>query len=146
MRRTGHATRRTRRRALLFGFNGNNLTLKGMHGSLGQGRCVNGANGSIFGQFAYCNAPAFFRAANRAIQAGLLKPPALGTATDGQTCPTVRDFGVVDMDQSDNVTTTYLVTADGLTAQMTAANVNNLQNAQTQANGSDNRLLAVALD
>jgi len=50
------------------------------------------------------------------------------------------------MDQSDNVTTTYLVTADGLTAQMTAANVNNLQNAQTQANGSDNRLLAVALD
>src|SRR6266849_10454190 len=37
--------------ALWFGFNGNNLTLKGMHGSLGQGRCVNGANGSIFGQF-----------------------------------------------------------------------------------------------
>ena len=132
--------------ALWFGFNGNNLTLRGTHGSLRQGNCVNGLNGSIFGQFAYCNAQAFFRAANRAIQAGQLQPPALGTANDGQTCPTVRDFGVVDMDQSDNVVTTYLVTADGRIAQATAANMNNLQGAQVQANGSDNRLLAVALD
>ena len=132
--------------ALWFGFNGNNLTLRGSHGSLRQGNCVNGVNGSIFGQFAYCNAPAFFRAANRAIQAGQLQPPALGTANDGQTCPSVRDFGVVDMDQSDNVITTYLVTADGRTAQATAANMNALQNAQVQANGSDNRLLAVAMD
>ncbi len=133
--------------ALWFGFNGNNLTLRGNRGSLRQGNCVNGVNGSIFGQFAYCNAPAFFRAANRAIQAGLLKPPALGTANDGQTCPTVRAFSVVDMDQSDNVVTSYLVTADGKTAQVTAANVAALkQNAQTQTNGSDNRLLAVALD
>ena len=132
--------------ALWFGFNGNNLILRGTRGSLRQGNCVNGAHGSIFGQFSYCNAPAFFRVANRAIQAGLLNPPALGTANDGQTCPTVRDFSVVDMDQSDNVITTYLVTADGRTAQMTAANVKNLQNTQTQTNGSDNRLLAVALD
>ena len=132
--------------ALWFGSNGNTLTLRGTHGSLRQGNCVNGANGSIFGQFAYCNAPAFFRAANRAIRAGQLTPPALGTAKDGQPCPTVRDFSVVDMDQSDNVTTTYLVTADGLTAQMTAANIAAMQNTQTQANGSDNRLLAVALD
>ena len=132
--------------ALWFGFNGNNLTLRGMRGALRQGNCVNGVNGSIFGQFAYCNAPAFFRAANRAIQSGLVKPPALGTGNDGQICPTVRDFGVVDMDQSDNVTTTYLFTADGRTAQATAANMNALQNAQVQANGSDNRLLAVALD
>ncbi len=125
--------------ALWFGFNGNNLTW--------QGNCVNGVRGSIFGQFAYCNAPAFFRrAANRAIRAGLLNPPALGTANDGQTCPSVRDFGLVDMDQSDNVITTYLVTANGQTAQMTAANVAALQNMQTQANSSDNRLLAVALD
>jgi hypothetical protein len=132
--------------ALWFGFNGNNLTLQGTNGSLRQGRCVNGANGSIFGQFAYCNAPAFFRAANRAIQTGLLTPPALGMANDGQPCPSVRDFGVVDMDQSDNVVTTYLVTANGQTAQMTTANVAALQNAQMQVNGSDNRLLAVALD
>ncbi len=132
--------------ALWFGFNGNNLTLQDSNGSLDQGRCVNGADGTIFGQFAYCNAPAFFHAANRAIRAGLLTPPALGTAKDGQPCPTVRDFGVVDMDQSDNVVTSYLVTADGQTAQATAANMAALQNTQTQTNASDNRLLAVALD
>ncbi|MGH2498099.1 MAG: hypothetical protein ACRDIV_25660 [Ktedonobacteraceae bacterium] len=132
--------------ALWFGFNGNNLTLQSTRGSLRQGHCVNGVRGSIFGQFAYCNAPAFFRTANRAIQAGQLTPPALGTANDGQSCPSVRDFGVVDMDQSDNVITSYLVTANGQTAQMTAANVAALQGAQTQANGSDNRLLAVAMD
>ncbi len=132
--------------ALWFGFNGNNLMLRGIRGSLRQGNCVNGVNGSIFTQFAYCNAPAFFRAANRAIQAGQLTVPSLGTANDGQTCPSVRDFGVVDMDQSDNVITSYLVNANGQTAQMTAANVAALQNTQTQTNGSDNRLLAVALD
>jgi hypothetical protein len=132
--------------ALWFGFNGNNLTLRSTRGSLRQGNCVNGVHGSIFTQFAYCNAPAFFRAANRAIQAGLLQPPALGTAKDGQTCPSVRDFSVVDMDQSDNVITSYLVTANGQTAQATAANMAALQNTQVQTNGSDNRLLAVALD
>lgn len=132
--------------ALWFGFNGNNLTLQSTRGSLRQGRCVNGVRGSIFGQFAYCNAPTFFRVANRAIQAGSLTPPALGTANDGQACPTVRDFGVVDMDQSDNVITTYLVTANGQIAQATAANAAALQGAQTQTNGSDNRLLAVAMD
>src|ERR1700730_7954743 len=132
--------------ALWFGFNGNNLTLQGTRGSLRQGNCVNGANGSIFGQFAYCHAPAFFRAANQAIGAGLLNPPPLGTANDGKPCLSVRDFGVVDMDQSDNVVTTYLVTANGQTAQITAANMVALQNTQTQVNGSDNRLLAVALD
>lgn len=132
--------------ALWFGFNGNNLTLQDSNGSLKQGRCVNGVDGSIFGQFAYCNAPAFFRTANRAMRADKLKSPSLGMANDGKVCPSVRDFGVVDMDQSDNVITTYLVTTDGRTAQMTAANVAALQNVQSQANGSDNRLLAVALD
>src|SRR5260221_10711741 len=75
-----------------------------------------------------------------------LTPPPLGMANDGKPCPSVRDFGLVDMDQSDNVITTYLVTANGQTAQMTTANAAALQNAQTQANGSDNRLLAVGLD
>ncbi|HET9922288.1 MAG TPA: hypothetical protein VFQ30_20825 [Ktedonobacteraceae bacterium] len=132
--------------ALWFGFNGNNLTLQNANGSLRQGRCVNGADGTIFGQFAYCNAPAFFRVANQAIQQGKLAVPALGTANDGKPCPTVRDFSVVDMDQSDNVTTPYLVTGNGQTAQMTKANVAALQNTQTQTNASDNRLLDVALD
>jgi len=131
---------------LWFGFNGNNLTLKSKNGSLGQGQCVNGANGSIFGQFAYCNAPAFFNAANQAIQAGQLKVPAIGTANDGMPCMTVRHFGLVDMDQSDNVTTAYLVTGNGKIAQMTAANIAALNNAQMQVNGSDNRLLAIAMD
>ncbi|HEX6556611.1 MAG TPA: hypothetical protein VF026_27870 [Ktedonobacteraceae bacterium] len=132
--------------ALWFGSNGNNLTLQGTNGSLEQGRCVNGVNGSIFGQFAYCNAPAFFRAANYAMRAGLLNAPPLGMANDGKVCPSVRDFGVVDMDQSDNVVTSYLVTANGQTAQVTTANMTALQNTQTQVNGSDNRLLAVAMD
>src|SRR5260370_4916189 len=131
--------------ALWFGFNGNNLTLQDTNGSLKQGRCVNGVNGSIFGQFAYCNAPAFFRAAKQAIDTGWLHPPPLGMANHGKPCPSVRDFGLVDMDQSDNVITTYLVTANGQTAQMTTANAAALQNTQTQANGSDNRLLAIAL-
>ncbi len=129
--------------ALWFGFNGNNLTLQG---TMGGSHCVNGVNGSIFGQFAYCNAPAFFRAANRAIRAGNLTPPALGMANDGQTCMSVRDFGLVDMDQSDNVTTIYLVTGNGQTAQMTAANAATLQNTQPATNASDNRLLDVGVD
>ena len=133
--------------AVWFGFNGNNLTLNDMNGSLQAGQCVNGINGSIFGQFAYCNAPAFFAGANKAIQAGTLVPPALGVGKDGLACPTVRDFGVVDMDQSDNVTTTYIVNpANGQTAQTNAANAAALQNTVTQVNGSDNRLVDVALD
>jgi hypothetical protein len=115
-----------------FGFNGNNLTLQDTNGSLMQGNCVNGTNGSIFGQFAYCNAPAFFQAANAAMAAGKINPnpanAALGQGRDGLACPSVRDFGVVDQDQSDNVTTIYTI------------------NGTQQANASDNRLLDVALD
>jgi len=115
-----------------FGFNGNNLTFQDTNGSLMQGNCVNGTNGSIFGQFSYCNAPAFFQAANAAMAAGKINPnpanAALGTGKDGLTCPSVRDFSLVDQDQSDNVTTTYMI------------------NGTQQVNGSDNRLLAVALD
>ena len=46
--------------------------------------CVNGLDGSDFGQFAYCNAPQFFTAVNAAIQAGKINVPALGMANDGQ--------------------------------------------------------------
>ena len=132
--------------ALWFGDNGNTLTLQATNNSLRDGRCVNGVRGSIFGQVAYCNAPAFFAAANRAIRAGKLVVPPVGQGKDGLACPTVRDFSVVDQDQSDNVTTTYLVTQTGQTAQMTAANATALQNSTPQTNGSDNRLLAIALD
>lgn len=129
-----------------FGFNGTNLTLQGTGNSLRQGRCVNGINGSIFGQFAYCNAPALFQAANQAIQAGKLVPPALGMGNDKLACPTVRDFSIVDQDQSDNVTTTYLVNGNGQTAQVNAANTAALGGANVQVNGSDNRLLAIKVD
>src|SRR5579864_108985 len=113
--------------ALWFGSNGNTLTLQDNDGSLQQGNCVNGVDGSIFGQFSYCNAPAFFQAANTAIQAGKLTVPALGRAKDGMTCPTTRDFSIVDQDQSDNVTTSYIVIASGQTAQDTQANTAALQ-------------------
>ena len=127
---------------LWFGSNGNTLTLQDSNKSLQQGRCVNGVEDSIFGQFSYCNAPAFFRAANRAIQAGKLVPPALGMRQDGLPCPTTRDFSIVDQDQSDNVTTTYLFTATGQVAQDTKANAAAL-GGQVQKNGSDERLLTL---
>ncbi|CEO97998.1 Uncharacterized protein PBTT_03625 [Plasmodiophora brassicae] len=116
-----------------FGTNGDTLTLTGA--GVGAGKCVNGLQGSIFGQFAYCNAPAFFAAAKN------VKAPALGTDRNGKTCPTTRDFTVVDMDQSDNVDTTYLVTANGQIAQNTAANRQKFAGAKVISNGSDNALL-----
>ena len=128
--------------ALWFGSNGNTLTLQDRNGSLRQGRCVNGVEGSIFGQFSHCNAPAFFQAANQAIRAGRLVPPALGMGQDGRTCPTTRAFSIVDQDQSDNVTTTYLITASGRVAQNNRANAAAL-GAQVQKNGSDERLLTL---
>jgi hypothetical protein len=132
--------------AIWFGFNGANLTLQSSGTSLRDGHCVNGLPGSIFGQFAYCNASLFFAETNQAIIWNHLKPPAIGLARDGKTCPTTRDFGLVDQDQSDNVTTAYLVMADGRTAQLTAANQMQLPNAQVLANGSDNGLLDKFVD
>ncbi|HEV2583484.1 MAG TPA: hypothetical protein VGT44_21670, partial [Ktedonobacteraceae bacterium] len=129
--------------ALWFGSNANTLTLQDNGGSLRQGNCVNGLEDSIFGQFSYCNAPVFFQAANTAIQAGKLKIPALGTGRDGMTCPTTRDFSIVDQDQSDNVTTAYIVVASGQTAQDTPANTAALQGQSVAKNGSDERLLTL---
>jgi hypothetical protein len=124
-----------------FGYNGGNLTLKDDNGSLAAGKCVNGLDGSIFGQFAACGAENFFTQANAAIAAGKLKVPALGTGKDGMTCPTTRDFTMVDQDQSDNVTAAYLLLPNGTTAQDNATNEGNLQGAQVFHNGSDEGLL-----
>jgi len=131
---------------LWFGTNGATLTLVDNAGSLAQGMCVNGLTGSIFGQFAYCNAANYFLSANQLIAQGLVKPPPLGTAVDGLPCPTTRDFFLVDMDPSDNVVTDYLVNAAGQAAQNTAANRAATGITVTTKNGSDNRLLAIALD
>jgi hypothetical protein len=132
-----------------FGFNGTDLTLASSAGgdSLNQGTCVNGLQGSIFGQFAYCNGVAFFQAANKAITAGTLTVPPIGTATDGLPCPTTRSFDLVDQDQSDNVVTHYLANADGQTAQNNKANAGALGAGATDlANGSDNLLLDQFVD
>src|SRR5690242_1999405 len=109
--------------ALWFGFNADDLTLRAQSGSsLADASCVNGSNGNVFGQYAYCNALAFFAAANQAISSGKLKVPALGTASDGKPCPTVRDFFVIDQDQSDNLPTLYLVSPRGHMSQFTKKN------------------------
>jgi len=128
--------------ALWFGFNGNNLLLKNAPGtsSLADAKCVNGSNGNIFGQYSYCNAPAFFAAANAAVAAGKLTVPASGTASDGKPCPTVRDFFIVDQDQSDNVTTVYLVSPRGHISQFSAKNQAAHPSSKPMGNASDNRL------
>ena len=58
----------------------------------------------------------------------------------------MRDFAVVDQDQSDNVVTSYLMNANGQIAQNTAANTAALTGATTLVNGSDDKLLAAFLD
>jgi hypothetical protein len=130
--------------ALWFGYNGNNLTQQAPDTApttLADNKCVNGISGSVFGQFSYCNAVAFFRAANRAIAQGQLKVPALGMGSDGAPCPTVRSFTIVDQDQSDNLPVTYLMTtSDGTFAQNTSTNASALT-ATKFGNPSDNGLL-----
>jgi hypothetical protein len=133
--------------ALWFGFNGNNLLQHGATpGVLRPSGCVNGVPNSVFGQYSYCNAPAFFEAAHRAIRRGQLYVPRLGESSDGRRCPTVRDFYVVDQDQSDNLPVTYLISQDGLLAQNTAANLRALPGATVLGNPSDNGLLDRFLD
>lgn len=130
--------------ALWFGFNGNNLTQVAPDTAprtLTESKCVNGTPGSVFGQFSYCNAEEFFRAANNAIAQGQLKVPALGVGNDGAPCPTVRSFTLVDQDQSDNLPVTYLVAADGRFAQNISGNTSRLTSATAFGNPSDNGLL-----
>jgi hypothetical protein len=126
-----------------FGFNGNNLTQVGATPrALRQGHCVNGLPGSTFGQVSFCHGTAFFRAARRAERQGKLVVPTAGISpVTGQACPTTRDFRIVDQDQSDNVTTKYLLTAAGQTAQLNRANTAALPGATAISNGSDNALL-----
>jgi hypothetical protein len=137
-----------------FGYQADVLTLRQRHVRRGAMRlrygagdnCVNGSPDSPFGHFAYCNAPQFFAAANAAVRAGTLRLPALGTGKDGRPCPTTRDFSVVDQDQSDNLPGSYLATADGRTAQFSAANRKALPGATVLDNASDNGLVDDLLD
>jgi hypothetical protein len=134
--------------ALWFGTNGNSLTLVDNGGSLQGASCTNGiinpATGllDIFGQFAYCNAIAFFVQAKAFLTSGALVAPPLGVAIDGQPCPTIRSFFIVDQDQSDNVNTVYIQTQAGTIAQNTTANFQKFAGtASFLMNGSDNLLL-----
>lgn len=122
-----------------FGFNGNNLTLSD------HVNCVNGKKDSNFGQFAYCNAPAFFKTAQKAIIVGSLTVSALGIANDGLPCPTVRDFSIVDQDQSDNVQSQYLV-INGLLSQKNDVNLTANPTATILSNPSDNALTTRFVD
>ncbi|KAL2918954.1 hypothetical protein HK105_201223 [Polyrhizophydium stewartii] len=123
---------------LWLGSNSDQIHLTGA--GVKQGRCVNGLGKSDFGQFAACNAEAFLAAARTAA-----KIPPLGTARDGRPCPTVRDFSIVDQDQSDNVVTNYILAKDGRLAQNTAANRAKLGTKLIE-NGSDNLLLVRTLE
>lgn len=122
------------------GFNGTNLVLTGAGAT--KGNCVDASGQSVIGQVSACNAVNFYNTANADIARGILKVPALGTASDGQPCETTRDFALIDQDQSDNVESQYLLTASGQTAQATAANKTALSNAQPVTNGSDDALLS----
>ncbi len=133
--------------ALWFGFNGDNLVQQANSPNvLAANHCVNGLPNNVFGQFSYCHAPEFFEAAHTAIRRGLLHVPGKGVASDGEPCPTVRNFYVVDQDQSDNLPVTYLLSSTGLIAQNTVANAATLPGATTLGNPSDNGLLDRFLD
>ena len=125
------------------GFNGNDLTLVGAtRRALHQGRCHNGLGSSIFGQVSFCHGTHFFWAARRAERQGkLVVPPAGVSPKTGKACPTTRSFTLVDQDPSDNVTTKYLLTAAGRTAQFNKANATAMPGATIITNGSDNALL-----
>jgi hypothetical protein len=127
-----------------IGFNGTNLFLTGRGAR--QGNCVDALGQSLFGQVSACNAVNFYRMANAQIANGTLKIPPTGTAGDGKPCLTLRDFGTVDMDPSDNVVTAYLINANGQTAQDTAANAAAMAGATQIVNGSDRKLLGAFLD
>ena len=126
-----------------FGFNGTNLSQVGATpNALREGNCTDGLNGSIFGQVSFCNGTQFFATAYWDEWIGKLKVPATGTSPQtGEPCLSTRSFQLVDQDQSDNVTSTYLLTGNGQTAQDNTANENALAGAQKINNGSDNILL-----
>jgi len=140
-----------------FGFNGANLIQVGATpNALAQGHCVNGL-GSPFGQQSFCNGTAFFRAAYALMAFGRLRVPSQGTSAKivptggrlgtGRACPNVRNFDMIDQDQSDNVTSVYLLNpATGQTAQDTAANEASMTGTQALSNGSDNALVDKFMD
>jgi len=125
---------------LSLGANGNAVALVGRGAR--QANCIDALGNSLINQTPQCNAAAFYRMANAEIRRGILKIPATGRAKDGRACPTVRDFSLIDQDQSDNAVAQYLFDPNtGQTAQATAANQTAMAGATVMSNGSDNGLL-----
>ena len=141
-----------------FGFNGTDLFQVGAtRNALREGDCVNGQQGSVFGQVSFCNGTSFFNTAHLFEAERRLRVPAEGTTNDivvsggklstGKDCPTTHNFDMVDQDPSDNVTTEYLLNpATGQTAQDTTANAGNIAGSTLLLNGSDNTLLDTFMD
>ncbi len=131
-----------------FGFNGTSLTLRAASpATLTAANCVNGGPGPNFGRAAFCNGVAFFAAAKKDFAAGLTAVPATGvSAKTGQACPTTRSFTLVDQDPGSDVTTQYLVSRTGQTAQDSTANAAALGGSTVISNGGADVLLNGFLD
>src|SRR5580698_6939164 len=141
-----------------FGFNGTDLIQVGATANtLAGANCVNGSQGSVFGQVSFCNGTEFFAVAHRMEAEGRLTVPSEGRSNKiipsggangtGTACPTTHNFDMVDQDPSDNVTTEYLLNpATGQTAQDTASNASNIPGSTLLLNGSDNTLLDLFMD
>lgn len=107
--------------------------------------CVNGGlPGDYFGQVAACNAELFFLTVDQLVQNNVLKIPEFAIGFNGYLCPGVRSFSVVDMDQSDNVVSRYIVVEEKDIVQYSQDNLMLFCNNVTRilTNPSDNRLLA----
>lgn len=131
---------------IMIGFTGSSLRLAGAgRDTLADQKCVDGANGSLFGQVAYCNSVAFFAAADQAIADGKLKVPARGKSpVTKQACPTARGFALADQNPGVGVPSQYLLTATGQTAQDNAANraaLRGSRKGKAIAESGDSRLL-----
>ena len=73
--------------------------------------------------------------------------PTAGRIGTGRDCPNVRNFNMVDQDQSDNVTSVYLLNrTTGQTAQATTANQGSIASSTVLSNGSDNALIDKFMD
>lgn len=102
--------------ALWFGSNDFPVQLVNEIG-ISNGNCVDNVDGSLFGQFAHCNAIEFFQNTET-----FRKFPVNQIAADGGDCPTSRSWIVVDADPSDNLPTSYLALADGTVLSDTPEN------------------------
>jgi hypothetical protein len=106
--------------------------------------CINGLPNDPFGQVAACNAINFFKTAYKMVSSNKLYIPDPGFNVYGKKCYTTRNFQVIDMDQSDNVLSEYIV-YNNKVAQFSDSNILKLDPKYTKIlkNGSDNRLLNI---